>query len=356
MDNSQKQNILRRIEPDNWLPIVARVILDVIFAGWILLTIAHYLPLNIISYTEWFCGNQTFRLILLPIVLVWLLHYLASHYWKRAIAAVVIVLILSLEVLIYIPFSGEIVENPINDGISRCNRVRVMVFNTQMSDHDLWLEYFRYDNVDVACLTELSVKKLELLQLECGRRSLNMRNIPLFDGSEVSNAIVTAGTFISVDTLAINSKYNPQRRGIIAEVEIRGFRSYIAVVHYEPLREVSERGDRISFVNSWRVRRTQSEDVARTLSTFEGPVILAGDLNATPTDRCIVPLRRSLNDSWQDAGKGLGGTWEGYLPFFRIDYIFYKGFEKAANTKTVRFENSDHRAYRVDIVPLTSKH
>jgi vancomycin resistance protein VanJ len=96
----------------------------------------------------------------------------------------------------------------------------------------------------------------------------------------------------------------------------------------------------------------------------KGPVILAGDANATPQSDVYRMLAGWLKDSWAEAGYGLGhtfpanresgGTGLSYngipLPpgLFRIDYVFHSVDLKAINAFVAPYNGySDHRALTV---------
>lgn len=53
-----------------------------------------------------------------------------------------------------------------------------------------------------------------------------------------------------------------------------------------------------------------------------GPVVVGGDLNATPEERVPARIRAALSDAWVDAGEGDGATFPAPAPHARIDYVF----------------------------------
>jgi endonuclease/exonuclease/phosphatase family metal-dependent hydrolase len=72
------------------------------------------------------------------------------------------------------------------------------------------------------------------------------------------------------------------------------------------------------------------------------PVIVCGDFNDTPLSYVYRKMNQKLTDSFVDSGRGVGNTYRGKLPSFRIDYIFHSpGFE-ASNFKRHRVAYSDH--------------
>lgn len=67
-------------------------------------------------------------------------------------------------------------------------------------------------------------------------------------------------------------------------------------------------------------------------------------MNDTPVSYSYGRLSRTLTDSFRRSGFGIGNTYVGKFPSFRIDYIFHdKSFDSAEYT-THPEETSDHHA------------
>jgi len=96
----------------------------------------------------------------------------------------------------------------------------------------------------------------------------------------------------------------------------------------------------------------------------EGPVIVAGDANATPQSDTYRIMARWLEDSWTEAGTGFGHTFPGSpgsespviygipLPrwLFRIDYVFHSPDLEAVDAFMAPFDGvSDHRGVVVTL-------
>ncbi|MCF7675766.1 MAG: endonuclease/exonuclease/phosphatase family protein [Akkermansiaceae bacterium] len=81
-----------------------------------------------------------------------------------------------------------------------------------------------------------------------------------------------------------------------------------------------------------------------------GPVVLAGDLNATPWCHAMKPVYAAgLRDSrW---GRGVRATWRWRNPFFAIpiDHVLIKGAVAVENCQTGPDLGSDHRPVVVDL-------
>jgi endonuclease/exonuclease/phosphatase (EEP) superfamily protein YafD len=103
--------------------------------------------------------------------------------------------------------------------------------------------------------------------------------------------------------------------------------------------------------------RNDMARLGRTLqeigASSEGPVVLAGDLNATPD---VLEFRRLLRDGYRDAaeqaGAGLTRTYPANMvlpPVLALDHILTRG-ATATDVRTLPIPGSDHRALIADIV------
>ena len=113
----------------------------------------------------------------------------------------------------------------------------------------------------------------------------------------------------------------------------------------------------------WRERARQVRKLADFARQHEGPLILAGDLNATPTNDDYQTLTGPLTDAWAQAGRGFGHTFPGAskedtpgsstpellgwpLPkwLVRIDYIFHSSHWRTLVARNPPHDGaSDHR-------------
>ena len=68
-------------------------------------------------------------------------------------------------------------------------------------------------------------------------------------------------------------------------------------------------------------RAHQAEEIQRHIDGSPYPVILCGDFNDTPLSYTYRQLSRKLTDSFIEKGRGIGNTYIGGFPSFRIDYV-----------------------------------
>jgi len=94
--------------------------------------------------------------------------------------------------------------------------------------------------------------------------------------------------------------------------------------------------------NAYVKRAVQIETVAAYIRKSPYPVILAGDFNDTPVSYSYRQIDNELDDTFVDAGKGLGQTHAQMLPLLRIDYIFHSEELKTIEHKIINKDYSDH--------------
>jgi endonuclease/exonuclease/phosphatase family metal-dependent hydrolase len=73
-------------------------------------------------------------------------------------------------------------------------------------------------------------------------------------------------------------------------------------------------------------RGRHAEALSRLVAGFgRAPVVVGGDLNATPEMRAPTRISGVLSDAWAAAGRGSGSTFPASRPEGRIDYVFVGG-------------------------------
>ncbi len=107
------------------------------------------------------------------------------------------------------------------------------------------------------------------------------------------------------------------------------------------------------------VRRTQVAEMLRVLRRSGGPLILVGDLNATPDAAELHPLLATLGDAWSAAAAAgrasapgaspPGFTYPAEAPRERIDYVLVRGPFEVDSAAVPDTEASDHRPVVVEL-------
>ncbi|MGN0201642.1 MAG: endonuclease/exonuclease/phosphatase family protein [Candidatus Cryptobacteroides sp.] len=90
------------------------------------------------------------------------------------------------------------------------------------------------------------------------------------------------------------------------------------------------------------VRPAQVEQIAADIEECPADVIVTGDFNDNPMSYTYSRLMKGEQDTFVEAGKGLGATYSLLWPLIRIDYILIPDHYGAVSHHTPRSKCSDH--------------
>jgi endonuclease/exonuclease/phosphatase family metal-dependent hydrolase len=96
-------------------------------------------------------------------------------------------------------------------------------------------------------------------------------------------------------------------------------------------------------------RAGQADTVARAIQQSAYPVIVCGDFNDTPGSYTYEVIQNELRDAFLEAGFGLGQTYIGPVPAFRIDYVLHSPVFMALSVSTMHKKLSDHYPVVVEL-------
>lgn len=97
--------------------------------------------------------------------------------------------------------------------------------------------------------------------------------------------------------------------------------------------------------NGFVRRSSEVSALVAHMRTSPWPVVYCGDLNDTPMSYSYHLLRKEgLEDAFTESGQGIGNTYIGDVPSFRIDHILHGPRFVAWGFRTLPDELSDHRA------------
>jgi endonuclease/exonuclease/phosphatase family metal-dependent hydrolase len=91
-----------------------------------------------------------------------------------------------------------------------------------------------------------------------------------------------------------------------------------------------------------QTRTRQARIVKEHANLSPHPVILCGDFNDVPLSYNYMLLREGLVDTFKDKGAGFGTTFNGVIPFLRIDYIMVDPKFKISKFNIIKEKFSDH--------------
>ncbi len=89
-------------------------------------------------------------------------------------------------------------------------------------------------------------------------------------------------------------------------------------------------------------RAKQVDIISKHIKSSPYKVIVCGDFNDTPISYTYNTLVDELKDAFKESGNGIGNSYAGLFPSFRIDYILHSDELNSINYKTIRKDYSDH--------------
>jgi endonuclease/exonuclease/phosphatase family metal-dependent hydrolase len=98
----------------------------------------------------------------------------------------------------------------------------------------------------------------------------------------------------------------------------------------------------IKLYRAFKIRAKQSNLLKEHISQSPYPVFVCGDMNDTPNSYAYHQISSGLKDSFMEAGRGLGNTYNGIFPSFRIDYILHSSEYQCISYKKGKIKTSDH--------------
>ncbi|MCX6230498.1 MAG: endonuclease/exonuclease/phosphatase family protein [Bacteroidetes bacterium] len=94
--------------------------------------------------------------------------------------------------------------------------------------------------------------------------------------------------------------------------------------------------------HSFIKRASQARNLAEHIKSSPYPVILCGDFNDTPVSYAYHTVSAKLLDAFIESGKGIGNSYNGKFPSFRIDYILHSADFTAYDFEVKKADYSDH--------------
>lgn len=163
---------------------------------------------------------------------------------------------------------------------------------------------------------------------------LNQLHVPFYNSG--TNAFIYADILIKKDTVRL---YNMHLQSIHLDQS-----DQILENSDENIIDVEGTKSTIKKLKRAYAKRSEQVYIAqKNIKNCPYPVLLCGDFNDTPISYAYQSIANLLEDSYLNAGLGLGGTYVGRLPSFRIDYIFNSDSFKVVDFQTLNLKLSDHK-------------
>ncbi|MFS0634317.1 endonuclease/exonuclease/phosphatase family protein [Mesobacillus foraminis] len=165
----------------------------------------------------------------------------------------------------------------------------------------------------------------------------NLDRDPLKEGEErrqYGTAILSKYPILHSENHSLTKIGNTEQRGVLEAI-------------------INVKGNHLHFYNTHLAltaseREIQIKEMIQLASTSKGPKIFAGDLNATPESKEMIPMYENYRDVF--ASNPDAFTYPAKNPSKRIDYLFTSGDIEITNSHVIRSLASDHLPIVAEIV------
>ena len=89
-------------------------------------------------------------------------------------------------------------------------------------------------------------------------------------------------------------------------------------------------------------RSIQANIISEHIGQSPYKVVVCGDFNDTPSSYAYRTISNDLCDSFRESDAGIGATYNGSIPIYRIDYILHDKALGSSTFKTISKDLSDH--------------
>ncbi len=158
----------------------------------------------------------------------------------------------------------------------------------------------------------------------------------LFQGT--SNMCIYTDVLINKDTVRI---YNMHLESVRLATEDYALLSSIEQ-NPEDIKVSKSKSVIRHLVRAMKKRNIQAHLIAEHIQHCRYPVIVCGDFNDTPASYTYSAIAKGLTDSYSLFDLQLGSTYNGNIPFLRIDYILYGPSFCSHDYSIHRVNLSDH--------------
>lgn len=260
----------------------------------------------------------------------------------RARQTLIVLLILVLPALFF--FSSDLVPRAWSSGLPAESEIRLRVFNLNALVSNVSYEAVaaRIDEhqPDLITIQELSHEMTRSLNAHLGEVYPYQLLHPMNDPRGIgiwSRYPLTEGLSLK------QGWWEPWLYSAMVDVE--GEQVQLFNVHLIPIKAKS----RHVIAQRLAQQHAQAQELHDLVSKADMPVLVVGDLNASPTNETYRILDEELDDAWREVSTGLGFTYPALgsiaswlPPILRIDYFWTRGNITPVKVELLPEVGSDH--------------
>lgn len=268
-----------------------------------------------------------------------LLYWIAR--WKKM--AFIELLVLAIGIPVFRTYYGTHKEKNVTDSYD----LQILSYNVRYFDRYGWskhkntseklLDYLNHFPGDIICLQEFPEKSASISPQAIIRE---LSSYP-YHRIKKNMAIFSRSPIITCKEITFDKKYTSSC--LYCDIVKSGDTVRIYNIHLESyklgqkerkfVKDISEGvgndlsegvknlTSRITEANKSRAK--QARQIKTVLQHSPYPFIVCGDFNDTPLSYTYQTIEKGLQDSFIENGRGLGNTYIGEFPSFRIDYILH---------------------------------
>lgn len=287
-----------------------------------------------------------------------------------------------ISLMVGLPMVGRFIQFGSNSEIVDANNdIKLVSYNVHVLDYyqnkfgvtgyarDKIIEKMKLEDADIYCMQEFYPKdkkgnKITKMFTKGLETPYKYSDVYMPYTNSVHNAIFSK--FPIVAKGQVKAGYEGESIGAIyADIEIDNSKIRVYSVHLKSIRISGEKDvigkltnidtpqgqetakeQSMKMINKFKIafaeRAKQIAIIKEHISNSPYSVIIAGDFNDTPSSYAYKQLRGDLDDAFVENGSGMGQTYIGPYPSFRIDNIFYDPQFTCNKYNTIDVKLSDH--------------
>lgn len=263
---------------------------------------------------------------------------------------------------------------------AQTNGIQILSYNVHFfssyleskSKDESILNFITKQEADIICLQETKLQKsgilnpiklkdrfpgikhCQLAHASAWNGPVTFSKYPIIDMGEMrfsnsGNMVIYTDIAIGFDTIRVfnchlqSYQIKPESYSIIDSVDFKK----------EELTQIKEITNKLKEGNIQRSEQVHL--LVKKIKESPYPVIVCGDFNDTPLSYTYHEISQLLKDSFVESGVGIGNTYRGKLPSYRIDYIFHGEQYKAFNFKRHKVDFSDHYPISTTLIKMNKK-